>query len=420
MAQAGGDREPGPLDGSTLARQAAVWADNGIITAEQADGIVAFQAIGRPRRSNALQSGRIVAILATLGAVLVGVGAILFVASNWQEIPKLAKLATVLVGTAAAYAAGYRLKYSAPEYPRIGEALLFLASIFFGAGIFLVAQIYHFNANNPYLHVAWFVGVFPLAYLVRSRAIMALAVVLGFVDIGLLLDSRLGIEALNGPWFGAFLIFGAMVYAIGLLQGKFRYTGPFAQIYTVLGGLVAFLFVYILTFEGLWKDLVRGFRSYPDVGAGGWTFIVVISVIAVGALVGTLGLAARRGLGQITLRYEAGMGVVLILAAYVTILAQQGSPLPYVIGFNVVLILMIVGAVVAGIVTGREALVNLGLVFFAVDVITRYLEIAAGMFQTSLFFMAGGVLLLVLGLGLERVRKRLLQVSGPQEVRDGA
>ena len=117
---------------------------------------------------------RLMVVLVTFGAILVGTGAILFFASNWQAIPLYGKLALMVVGISGANAGGYWLKYRR-GYPSIGGAILFLAAIFFGAGIFLTTQAYHVNANNPDLLFWWGLGVLPVAYVMRSRAMLVLA-----------------------------------------------------------------------------------------------------------------------------------------------------------------------------------------------------------------------------------------------------
>jgi uncharacterized membrane protein len=53
--------------------------------------------------------------------------------------------------------------------------------------------------------------------------------------------------------------------------------------------------------------------------------------------------------------------------------------------------------------------VNIGLVFFAIGVATRYIDIIGKILNTSLFFIGGGLLLLGGGWLVERTRRRLLQ-----------
>ena len=75
---------------------------------------------------------------------------------------------------------------------------------------------------------------------------------------------------------------------------------------------------------------------------------------------------------------------------------------------NAVMLGFVAALVVGGISTGRQAFVNLGLVVFAVTVFARYLEIGAGMLGTGTAMILGGLLLIGLGVGLERFRRSLI------------
>jgi uncharacterized membrane protein len=57
-----------------------------------------------------------------------------------------------------------------------------------------------------------------------------------------------------------------------------------------------------------------------------------------------------------------------------------------------------------------------GIVFFVIDLSTRYIELTVDMLDTSLAFIIGGLLLLGVGYGMERARRKLLQQFGMMEV----
>ena len=83
------------------------WQDQGLISPEQGRAIISgYPASGGQVAVHRTQ-GRLVSILATLGAVLVGLGVILFFASNWEGIPRPVKLAMILIAIPAAYGIGY-------------------------------------------------------------------------------------------------------------------------------------------------------------------------------------------------------------------------------------------------------------------------------------------------------------------------
>lgn len=127
---------------------------------------------------------RAVSIIGVMGALLVGLGIIIYVAANWDVIPVWARI-TMLVGlTAAINAAGWTL-LAKFEYPRIGVAMLVLGALAYGAAIHLIAQIYHVPVNHPNLTTAWFLGALPMGYIARSRLVVGFSLALLVLSMGL-------------------------------------------------------------------------------------------------------------------------------------------------------------------------------------------------------------------------------------------
>ena len=156
---------------SRLRVEVQQWEADGIITADQAEAIRDRYESDAPASSGSAIGNRVVTVIAIMGAVLIGLGIIAFIAANWSEIPKLVKLAMMVVGTPAIYVIGWFLGYRL-DYARIGIAIILVGAIAFGASIHLVAQTYHVPVNHPNLVPLWFLGVIPLAYITRSRAML--------------------------------------------------------------------------------------------------------------------------------------------------------------------------------------------------------------------------------------------------------
>src|SRR5262249_42655259 len=85
--------------------------------------------------------------LAFLGAILVGVGVITFVAANHPGLPGWGRLGLITGGMLLAYGLGYWLCFER-RAASIGGALLFLGALLFGADLFFVAQGYHLPADD--------------------------------------------------------------------------------------------------------------------------------------------------------------------------------------------------------------------------------------------------------------------------------
>ena len=58
--------------------------------------------------------------------------------------------------------------------------------------------------------------------------------------------------------------------------------------------------------------------------------------------------------------------------------------------FNLLLLIAIVGLAVLGYVRAMESFINIGLAFFALDVVTRYFELSWDLLDRSLVFVVGG------------------------------
>src|SRR5439155_12675044 len=79
--------------------------------------------------------------------------------------------------------------------------------------------------------------------------------------------------------------------------------------------------------------------------------------------------------------------------------------------FNVLLFALTVGTAAVGYWNREPAWINCGTVFFALLVIVRYFDWFWTLMPRSLFFIGGGLLLLLGGLALERTRRRLIDAA---------
>ncbi len=123
-----------------------------------------------------------ISIVLLIGAVLVGAGIFSFIAANWQEMTRALKLGIIVASMLAAYVAGWYLKERL-SMVRTGNALILLGSIIFGAGIFLIGQIFNVRANWPDGFILWMLGIIPLAFALQLYSLFSLALVVGVVGL---------------------------------------------------------------------------------------------------------------------------------------------------------------------------------------------------------------------------------------------
>lgn len=414
---------PQRVDRRFLARlpaEVAGWQAEGIITPEQGRVIIGSYPAALDLAAARRPYGRLVTILATFGSLLIGLGVILFVAANWGEIPREARLALILGIVAIAYAVGYWLRYGR-GYQRVGTAVILLATLCYGAAIHLMAQVYHHRLNDPNLFMYWFLGVLPLAYLTRSRAILSLALLLFLGAVGFRLPSWLE-NVRDFDYFAyyarvvilLYLAVGVMLYALGRLQAQFRQTETYARIYEIVGLITVFGALYVFTFRDFFPrhgSTASGEGVAPEFW---WTLHSVVA-LALAALAVCGVLARGRRLLRQRLPYEGAAALLLLAAGYAGVYLPFGGNLAYPLLFNLLLFLGIVGLVFAGYFQGDEVLINLALVFFSVDVVSRYFEYSWGLFDRSLVFIVAGVILLGGGFLLERSRRQVLTRMRMQE-----
>ena len=153
-----------------LRGEARSWVRDGLISAEQADSICARY----PEEPAGRLAGQVVAVL---GAILLGLGVILFFAWNWDQLHRLFKLALLFALLISAHAAGQHWLRPGSTRRGLGEAMALLGSLLFG-GIWLVSQIYHIDEHMPNAFLAWGLGVWLLAWLQPSSWQAALAAIL--------------------------------------------------------------------------------------------------------------------------------------------------------------------------------------------------------------------------------------------------
>ena len=121
---------------------------------------------------------RTIRIIVTIGAILVGAGIFSFIAANWQELSRPLKIVIIFTAMFIAYAAGWQAIEKAKLLKTV-EALILLGAIIYGAGIFLVAQMFNIRENWPDGFILWMIGASALAFAIDSYYLYALAILVG-------------------------------------------------------------------------------------------------------------------------------------------------------------------------------------------------------------------------------------------------
>ena len=395
-----------------LSDEAKGWERRGLVTAEQAQAIMSgYGPAGRAAASQKAQA-RLITILATLGAILVGLGIILFIAGNWERIPQAVRLAMIIVLVPSVYGVGYWLRY-VKGYRRVGVAVLLLGAIIYGGAVHLVAQIYNFPLHDPMIFTYIFAGIIPLAYLTRSQAVMVLALGVFFAMIGFWAAERIGNSGSDGSLtafvFVLYTMLGLGLFGLGRIQGIFNSTRPYSMVFQVIGLLTVMAFIYLLTFVAIYENFSQGEKLTSNDSLGLWILLYASGGIGILAMAAALVRSRSRLSTQSSVLYE-GAAVVLLAGAVTSMtLVTHSHVAIFPLLFNALFFLSALGLIFAGYLRGQQALVNGALAFFALGVITRYFELSWDLLDRSIVFLVGGLILLALGFLLERGRRKVIQ-----------
>ena len=388
------------------------WEADGVITAEQGQAIRARYSPAALAPRSVRAQGRLITGLSIIGAVLVGLGVILFFAANWDGIDRTPKLAIILASIVLAHGLGYYLRYHR-DYQRVGSAMVLLACIIYGAGVHLVGQVYNIDVNDPRLMLFWFLGVLPLVYVVKSQPIQFLGLVLFFLAIGFRLPDWIDDISRGEAILGAslFLILGLFILALGRMKEEISALRPYSEVFELVGMITALGAVFVLTF----KDVLSSDGGLFIRGDTEIAFRILI--VAAGALTLALVLATawlhRRNEQSFTLNGIEGVAIVVLLAAAYVVMGVDGDldgngDVLFTVVFNALLALALLGVLVSGYLRGKEAWVNIGLAFIGINIIARYFEYSWDLLDRSLIFVAAGVILLLGGYLVERGRQAML------------
>jgi uncharacterized membrane protein len=188
-------REITERDREWLVGELSVWAAQGLIGEEQSARIIDLyqtpEELGRHR------SDRGIHILSGLAALLVGLAVLLLIGFNWDALPDPLKLAVVFTTIAATHWLGFLLRYR-EKRPAASEIAFFLACMFFGGGIWLVAQVFNISSSDYGGLWWWALGILPFALILDGVLLHALMV--GLLGLYLLLSIRTSGLLAHGSW----------------------------------------------------------------------------------------------------------------------------------------------------------------------------------------------------------------------------
>ena len=384
-----------------LEREIEIWVKEGTLLPEQKERILARYRLIKKADEKA-GPGKLITTISILGSILVGVGVILFIASNWSAIPKWGRLLIVFSSMLSSYGFGFYFRYEAKTYPKVGASLILLGSIIFGAGMFLIAQIYHITVHYPNGPLLWGLFVLPLAYLLRFKSLISLAVLVLLIWLGMEASLRISYSESREiiMVIPLFLMAGLALWAVGLMHREWKSLRIISSPYILIGSLITFFAGFNLTFDIF------------EMGRGSGVFLVfypgIVILFLLALILRCLPEGKERGWTPETLGLVILMAIVIFLSLFFPRASYESMRGGLRLFFNILFALEIFGLIILGFVRRYPTYVNIGLLFFSLDVFARYFDFFWELLPRSLFFIFGGLLLLFGGIILERKRRKIL------------
>ena len=374
------------------------WQKAGVLDAEVAGRIRAFEF--EQERPAGLRWQGIVALI--LGAILLACGVVLFVSAHWDQIGPGARYTLVIAMVAVFHLSG---AWARERFRGLSTALHAVGTVATGAAIALVGQIFNIQEHWPGAVLLWAIAAAAGWILLQDEAQQILSLLLFpawlFSELVLAADGHIG----ENVYLGRFLIVWSVLYLTYFLGSKRKAV----QGILFAAAAIACLAGISILLEG-WRSW--GTQTYLPFGTRmwGWTYIAVIPLVialvrlwkslapVVIALV--LSIALPWCMQIRTQHYDNGQYHQTYAFAVPNLLAHA-----LIAAFAVFIIWW-------GVQQVSRALVNLGIVGFAIVVIWFYFSDIFDKVGRSLGLIGLGVLFLAGGWALERMRRRLIGHMG--------
>ncbi len=319
-------------------------------------------AIARDLQSSANPFGTAGA-LAILGAVLIGFAAMSFVAANWQDMSRLARIGLLFAGLWASYSAAGFLATRNME--RFANAATLIGVGFFGACIMLIAQMFHIEGNPPDAVLMWGAGALLAGAALSSTAALGAAMPLALLWGGWQ-------QTLQDSVFWWFLPAWAIVTA-AYVWHRWR---PGLH----LSAIALMLFTICL-----------GFLSWIG---GSHVTVVALGLVGVGAA-----FFARRILpGDLEdeAAAVAGYGIATTFSGLFALQFIERTDLQGLILLAVLTLALLLAAIYWGVKNENRTITWLGYAGFSIEVLGLYFKTFETLLGSSLFFLVAGIIVMAL------------------------
>ena len=411
-----------------LKEEAEKWVEKDIITASQAEKILAEY----PEKQILPMTFQ--RTFSALGAVLIAIGVLLVLAHNWDALSRGVRLTSVislLVLSQGAMLATMHIE----KLARYRESVSIVLSLMVGAALVLTGQTFYLGIDTSWLFGVWMVLVLPIALLTETVLPIFVYAILFFIWLTQAYDAwyiwlswplllvliplqhkleeaeTRGFHALTWliviglvaaflvcfrPYFGdlavqimALFLYRMSALGIELNRADELWNRPLFSL-----GFTGSLFcMFLLTFYNLW-------HHSSDI-AGDAPVIVFVGMFAIALF--SVWQNSRRMRGDLLARFSA---LAVPIVGFTSLLWLFGMPDWLAVGImNAYLIIVGLYLMVRGYVRQQVSIFNVGMLLITALIVAR-------LFDVDMNFLVRGVLYIVLGVVFFGVNYRMRKQKG--------
>ena len=372
------------------------WQENGLISPEQCENILSYEATTHSSNNWVLLGFMI------LGAVVTGIGIISIVAANWVDIHPWIKL---LVDFVLLSALGFGI-YTLHNKPSVSvwyEALLVSFLILCLASIGLISQIYHTGGMWYHALLLWAVITAPIMLYSKSYFSTFLWVTLFLLGlIWTIIEYRYQLMGLAHRWWnvetrlaGALLLSPLLSITFAQVADKFKqgYLADSFRFWFTITAIASLIFADVFYWTQNWSGFISGL-FFP--------VYIIATILAVLILL----KPSYKYLSKVFLLLALGLLLLLYHPSVLTIDEWEKGLLQDLVAPLIIISILLLYSLHLGI-SGQKGLFNLVTFLIGWRFLIVYFEAMGGLAATGIGLVVSGLVIIVISYGWYRSREHL-------------
>ena len=388
----------------------------------------------------------VIILCSVLGALLIGLGIILLLGHNWEELSRPVRTVLSLLPLMIGQALAFWVILKRPESQALKEGTATFLSLMVGASIALISQTYNISNDTPAFILTWMLLIVPLAYFMEATIPAAIyvagisawsghfwneplkaflfwpflaviiphfiwslrqekytvrAAILALVmAIGICVGAGF---TLGRTWTGSWIVIDSSIITLFYLLGALEFQGVstnWQRPFQILGGIGIFILMFMFTFRFPWESISHRYY-YASSEISSWSAIPdhMLTFVLVGSAMLLFFQFAKRQDWMRTL-----FGALPLLALFGYAVGGSSSVFPTFL-FNIFLLTVSVYRLMTGIRSNNLSVINTGMVMLSALVLARF-------FDSEINFVLKGLVFIVIGVGFLATNVVILRRKG--------